>query len=202
MASKNNQGWLTKSAGTWYFWSPEMCHAKSLRFSGYAADLWAAGVCLYVLATGSVPFFSLNPAELFEQIEKAKVNYEGLGLSDSLQDLLGKMLRKDPSTRPGVGECLTHVFCADGRSERVEELGINLAESEEHIVLAQNGVDAATAATVLPNTEATSKMLKHNPDSAASDIASAGATVRRRSRPDILRENSDEMMQHMNSFHF
>lgn len=98
-----------------------MCSPESEGFSGYASDLWAAGVCLYIFTTGLVPFFSLVPTDLFALIAEPHVRYEGLGMSDALQDLLGRMLRRDPATRPGVGECLTHAFCARARAERAPQ---------------------------------------------------------------------------------
>ena len=48
MSSRHDKGMLKKTEGTWCFWSPEMCSTDSTGFSGYSADLWAAGVCLYI----------------------------------------------------------------------------------------------------------------------------------------------------------
>lgn len=112
-------------------------------FSGYSADLWAAGVCLYIFTTGMLPFFSHFPSELFDLIAKAEVHYEGLGLSDQLKNLLSKLLTKDASTRAGVGDCLKHEFCANARLQRIDELGNKFRSSEKHIILSQNDVDQA-----------------------------------------------------------
>ena len=125
-----------------------MCNTESNGFSGYTADLWAAGVCLYIFTTGKLPFFSLIPTELFGLISKGEVEYEGLGLSNVLKDLLGKLLDKDPSTRAGVGTCLKHKFCADARAERLAELGHEM--SDKHIILSKNDVDMALSVT-MPN---------------------------------------------------
>lgn len=66
MKGMSRRGMLTKLEGTWCFYSPEMCGVSSfieddkstrLSFSGYAADVWAAGVCLYIFVTGKLPFF-------------------------------------------------------------------------------------------------------------------------------------------------
>ncbi|EEC44381.1 predicted protein, partial [Phaeodactylum tricornutum CCAP 1055/1] len=66
MKRMSNDGLLTKTEGTWAFWSPEMCEGG--HFSGYAADIWAAGVCLYIFVTGKLPFFSNVPLDLFDMI--------------------------------------------------------------------------------------------------------------------------------------
>ncbi len=147
MPSNYNTGMLKKTEGTWCFWSPEMCSTsssdESRGFSGYAADLWAAGVCLYIFTTGRLPFFSLSPSDLFHLIAKAEVQYEGLGMSNELKDLLGKLLTKDPAVRAGVGDCLKHKFCATARSKRIHELGHKFKGSERQIVLSKNDVDMA-----------------------------------------------------------
>ncbi|KAL3822684.1 hypothetical protein ACHAXA_009566 [Cyclostephanos tholiformis] len=150
MTSQHNSGILKKTEGTWCFWSPEMCSATSDGFSAYSADLWAAGVCLYIFTTGKLPFFSIVPSDLFDMISKANVPYVGLRLSDSLRDLLGKLLEKDPSARAGVGDCLRHEFCVQARTERIDELGYKLKRSEQEIILSKNDVDMALSITRPP----------------------------------------------------
>jgi serine/threonine protein kinase len=126
-----NSGILRKTEGTWCFWSPEMCDDSSSNgFSGYAADLWAAGICLYIFTTGTLPFFSFDPSILFDMIAMAVVPYEGRGLSENLIDLLGKLLEKDPSKRAGVGDCLKHTFCAQARIERINTVDCKLMSDE------------------------------------------------------------------------
>lgn len=129
MSGMSNAGMLTKTEGTWCFWSPEMCAEEARAFSGYAADLWAAGVCLYIFATGQLPFFSEIPMQLFDMIAEADVKYDGLGLSDTLVDLLKRMLEKDPKKRAGVGDCLKHPFCQKAREQRICDLGIEFDAS-------------------------------------------------------------------------
>jgi Protein kinase domain len=124
-----NDGLLTKTEGTWAFWSPEMCDGGKA-FSGYAADLWAAGVCLYIFATGKLPFFSNLPLDLLRDIQEANVPYDGLRLSDSLVELLRMTLEKDPAKRAGVGDCLKHPFLLLARAQRIQELSVELAKSK------------------------------------------------------------------------
>jgi [calcium/calmodulin-dependent protein kinase] kinase len=129
MKGMPQHGLMTKTEGTWAFWSPEMCEGSGKAFSGYAADLWAAGVCLYIFVTGKLPFYDEAPAILMEQIQEANVPYEGLGLSDELVDLLKMALHKDPEQRAGVGDCLKHPFLASPRAQRVKELSVEFARS-------------------------------------------------------------------------
>lgn len=106
-------------------------------FSGYAADMWAAGVCLYIFVTGKLPFFTNVPIDLLDMIKEAKVPYEGLALSDSLLDLLHMTLEKDPTKRGGVGDCLKHPFLAEARAQRVQQLSVEFAKSSTTSVIVE-----------------------------------------------------------------
>jgi len=134
MESMKDMGKLTKTEGTWAYWSPEMCAENSLIFSGYACDIWAAGICLYIFATGKLPFYTEIPLALFDMIADAKIEVDGLNLSDDIVDMLKKVLTKDPTARAGVGECLKHPFCQVARELRIKELGEGVERHEEIIV--------------------------------------------------------------------
>ncbi len=98
------------SSRTWAYWIPEMCAKNSLFFSGYMCDVWAAGICLHVFATGRLPFYSEAPMALFDAIAEADVGFDDLALSGDLVDLLKRVLARDPGERAGVVECLGHRF--------------------------------------------------------------------------------------------
>ena len=127
MEKMADAGLMTKTEGTWAFWSPEMCEGSL--FSGYAADMWAAGVCLYIFVTGKLPFYSNVPLELMDSIKKAEVPYKDLELSENLQELLQMTLEKDPSKRAGVGDCMKHPFLLLARAQRIHQLSSELAKS-------------------------------------------------------------------------
>lgn len=58
----------------------------------------------------------MNQEEIFNSIKKAKINKESKGwtkLSCDAQDLLKKMLKKDPNKRPTADECLSHPWFND-----------------------------------------------------------------------------------------
>ncbi|KAL9188669.1 hypothetical protein ACHAXT_007047 [Thalassiosira profunda] len=142
MKSMSDMGQLTKTEGTWCFWSPEMCAENSLVFSGYACDIWAAGVCLYTFATGHLPFYSEIPLKLFDMIADADVKYDDVKLSSDLLDLLKNVLAKDPSARAGIGDCLQHPYCKEAREQRLKELGEEV-EQHEAVVVKQEDVRKA-----------------------------------------------------------
>ncbi|CAN0160126.1 unnamed protein product, partial [Hapterophycus canaliculatus] len=61
---------MSNTEGTWCFWAPEMCDTRGggAAFNAYAADAWSAGVTLWCFLYGTVPFFSLDPMDLFISI--------------------------------------------------------------------------------------------------------------------------------------
>lgn len=128
MKCMSNDGLITKTEGTWAFWSPEMCEGGKA-FSGYAADLWAAGVCMFIFVTGELPFYTESPCDLFEMIQEAAVPYEKHKLSKALKSLLHMCLEKHPSKRAGVGDCLKHEFLASARDQRTVELSTEMEKS-------------------------------------------------------------------------
>lgn len=140
MKGMAHHGMLSKTEGTWCFWSPEMCEG-SQAFSGYAADMWAAGVCLYIFVTGLLPFYSEVPTDLFEMISRAEIDYSGLGLSNLLVDLLKKCLERVPSKRAGLGDCLQHPFIEVAREKRIRQLSAELEISrKKRIVLSEEDI--------------------------------------------------------------
>ena len=142
MGGMAGSGMLSKTEGTWCFWSPEMCNG-SQGFSGYAADMWAAGVCLYIFVTGKLPFYNTIPLDLFEMIAKADVQYSDLGLSDSLVDLLKSCLETDPTERAGVGDCLHHPFLQNAREQRIRQLGAEFEISRSVIDISEDDIRMA-----------------------------------------------------------
>jgi len=133
----SNTGLLTKTEGTWCFWSPEMCDERGGTFSAYSADIWAAGICLYIFVTGKVPFYSDDPSELFESISDDEIDFETLTdsmgeklhLSSKLIRLLRMILTKNPLQRAGVGDLLSHPFLAYARETRMFTLGPEIERS-------------------------------------------------------------------------
>ncbi|EJK62687.1 hypothetical protein THAOC_16689 [Thalassiosira oceanica] len=146
--SAKRGGMLKRTEGTYCFWAPEMCRIDgSSGYSAYAADLWSVGICLFIFASGRLPFFSSSPANLFESIINADVPFNEVNFSENLVDILSRLLTKDPAKRAGVGDCLRHDFCVKAREERPEQIGDNLNESRGHIILSEDDVKNALSVT-------------------------------------------------------
>lgn len=83
-------------------------------FDGHAVDMWAVGVCLFMMLTGETPW---NIPREFDRRFKAFVLEQGLSgwlaghdanLSDNAADLLQKMLSHDPQMRLSLQQVRDH----------------------------------------------------------------------------------------------
>jgi len=59
--------------GTPSYMSPELVSKRD--YLGNAADIWACGVILFVMMTGTVPFKSTNEKELYRKISKGVYSF-------------------------------------------------------------------------------------------------------------------------------
>ena len=76
-----------------------------------ASDIWAAGVILFILLSGSPPFYGRTHKEIFEKIKTAHWGFNGRNwnqVSDGAKDLVKKMLKQNPAERLTVEEILEH----------------------------------------------------------------------------------------------
>ena len=100
-----------EQCGTPAYIAPELL--SSAGYEGFKADLWSAGVCLYAMIVGSVPFKAQSIPELHEKIKQAKYDFKyqagsikkddnsnGKSLfSTDVKDLIAKLLTVDPESR-------------------------------------------------------------------------------------------------------
>lgn len=69
LARSKSRGSVSKTEGTYSFYSPEMCTVKTVQgYSAYMADVWAATVCLWIFVFGRVPFYHPEVMTLFQMI--------------------------------------------------------------------------------------------------------------------------------------
>lgn len=85
--------------GTPSYMAPEIVGRKD--YSGLNADIWALGILLYAMVCGKMPFKAYNDKELFRRIEKGSFALPS-NCSETLKNLLGKMLNVNPRRRPCI----------------------------------------------------------------------------------------------------
>lgn len=67
-----------------------------------AADVWSAGVILYILLSGMPPFWGKTKSKIFDAVRAADLHFPSDPwdhISASAKDLISLMLRVDPSKR-------------------------------------------------------------------------------------------------------
>ena len=69
------------------------------------ADIWSAGVILYMMAVGQLPWPTSNLVQMMKNITSGKFIIP-LYLSKGIHDLLSRMLRLNPSERPTSSQVL------------------------------------------------------------------------------------------------
>ena len=61
---------LIHYCGTPHYMDPDL--ARKVPYNGFAADVWACGIILYIILAGSLPLFAEYEADLFRKIQSGK----------------------------------------------------------------------------------------------------------------------------------
>ncbi|GAA0170081.1 non-receptor serine/threonine protein kinase [Lithospermum erythrorhizon] len=105
---------FTDVVGSPYYVAPEVL----LKHYGAEADVWTAGVILYILLSGVPPFWAESQQGIFDAVLKGHIDFDSDPwpvISDSAKDLIRKMLCKSPSERLTAHEVLCHPWiCENG----------------------------------------------------------------------------------------
>ncbi|XP_023554441.1 calcium-dependent protein kinase 26 [Cucurbita pepo subsp. pepo] len=105
---------FTDVVGSPYYVAPEVL----LKHYGPAADVWTAGVILYILLSGVPPFWAETQQGIFDAVLKGHIDFDSDPwplISDSAKDLIRKMLCSRPSDRLTAHEVLCHPWiCENG----------------------------------------------------------------------------------------
>ncbi|GJP54054.1 hypothetical protein CLOM_g13170, partial [Closterium sp. NIES-68] len=98
---------LSDAVGSLFYIAPEVIAGSY----GTPADVWSAGVVLYVLLAGVPPFWAETEAGVAKAIKEEEVGFKGSvwrGVSDEGKDLILRMLDRDQKRRVSAQEALEH----------------------------------------------------------------------------------------------
>ena len=95
---------LNTACGSPAYAAPEMVKGNAYT---QAADIWSAGILLYAITVGHLPFDDDNLQRLLQKIVYTEAFYPSF-LSPSLVDLLQKMICKDPDARITIDRIKNH----------------------------------------------------------------------------------------------
>ncbi|CAG9311781.1 unnamed protein product [Blepharisma stoltei] len=86
--------------------APEMLSKTG---SEKSADVYGIGAILYEFLTGMPPFYSDNIKELFRNIKRGLLQFPKV-VKPEAQDLMRKLMNKDPTKRPTMTQAKSHIF--------------------------------------------------------------------------------------------
>jgi tRNA A-37 threonylcarbamoyl transferase component Bud32 len=89
--------------GTPSYMAPEI--VARVEYSGPPADVWALGVLLYVLLSGSYPFKAQTDRELYKKIQYGQFSIPS-HISSGARSLISRIIKIDPQKRPTVSDML------------------------------------------------------------------------------------------------
>lgn len=105
---------FTDVVGSPYYVAPEVL----LKHYGPQADVWTAGVIVYILLSGVPPFWAETQQGIFDAVLKGHIDFDSDPwplISESAKDLIRKMLCMQPSERLTAHEVLCHPWiCENG----------------------------------------------------------------------------------------
>eukprot|EP00929_Paragymnodinium_shiwhaense_P069194 TRINITY_DN34905_c0_g1_i1.p1 TRINITY_DN34905_c0_g1~~TRINITY_DN34905_c0_g1_i1.p1 ORF type:complete len:1073 (+),score=191.23 TRINITY_DN34905_c0_g1_i1:335-3553(+) len=158
--------------GTPSYMAPEIVARKE--YSGFCADIWAAGVLLYALLCGSFPFRGQNDRDLYRKIVRGVFHVPDL-VGEGARNLLGRILTPDMSRRPTIDETLADVWLSSHRDDLYTNTTKGCSGAYQ-----PNSSTSSTATTAAPSSD-------HRPSS-----SSAGPSARDMSAtgPDMLHSSS------------
>ena len=132
----NKDDVMFEQCGTPAYIAPEILINKG--YQGFGVDIWSAGVVLYAMLSGTVPFKGNNLKELHNLIISGDYK-EIKGISIEAEDLLKNILEVDPNKRFKIEEILNHPWLINFDFNFWKNQ--NLFTNAEYVLLAKSNVD-------------------------------------------------------------
>ena len=100
-----DEGMMSTVCGTIAFLAPEVFLGN---YNGCAADVWSAGVLLYTMLVGKLPWKGTSQVQIQQEMAKGPPNIDNV--SEACNDLIKAMMTVDPKKRITAPEVLRHYW--------------------------------------------------------------------------------------------
>lgn len=114
------------ACGTPGYIAPEMLTGEKY---GSTCDMWSLGVILYILICGFPPFYNEDEQELFKSIRRGEYEFldEYWGdASDSVKDLISKLLVVNPQKRMTAAQVFEHDWLSEDFAHKTSHKFVKL----------------------------------------------------------------------------
>lgn len=109
---------LKTNCGSPHYCAPEVWNGTQENYDGRKSDAFSAGVVLFVLLTGTQPFYDDDEEKLLRKVNRCKVVYPDY-LSHNAKDVLQKLLVKNPADRCSLDMLQFHPWLSHGEEEKI-----------------------------------------------------------------------------------
>lgn len=116
---------FTTACGSPAYVAPEIIQQQQYTTS---TDIWSAGILLYAMIIGRLPFYDANMATMFQQILHSCPIFPD-DLAPCLRDLIGSLLSKDPNMRPCFADILNHPWICNSVESYIYDMTIRAVEN-------------------------------------------------------------------------
>ncbi|KHC38060.1 hypothetical protein MGO_01828 [Candida albicans P76055] len=109
---------LSTICGTTVYMAPELLTGQ--KYSGFAIDIWSMGVILYTMLNGMLPFDDDDEMKIQHKVINTEpMFYDHVPID--VNQLISKMLSKDPNQRPSLNEILNSSYLIDVYNKYLEK---------------------------------------------------------------------------------
>eukprot|EP00913_Durusdinium_trenchii_P009124 g8576.t1 len=89
--------------------APEIIRGEG--YSGFAADVWALGVVIFALLSGTLPFAAKTEMQLYARIRRGMFTFPDC-FGEIQKRLIRGVMKKDAAARPSAAALLQHAWVA------------------------------------------------------------------------------------------